>query len=83
MTPAAEPDSARATPPWLPLAGLAFLAIAASISGIANQYAQDDFAIIFRNATVHDLTHGLRFFAEPYWPKPFTPDLYRPLALLT
>ncbi len=67
----------------MPLAALVFLAIAASISGIANQFAQDDFAIIWKNKAVHDLGHGLRFFAEPYWPKPFTRDLYRPLALLS
>jgi hypothetical protein len=59
------------------------LAVAASISGIANQFAQDDFAIIWKNQAVHQLGHALRFFAEPYWPKPFTPDLYRPLALVS
>lgn len=83
MTQAAEPMTPRKYPDWLPLAALIFLAIAASISGISNQFAQDDFAIIWKNKAVHDLGHGLRFFAEPYWPKPFTPDLYRPLALLS
>jgi len=67
----------------VPFIGIIFLAIAASISGIANQFAQDDFAVIWKNPLVHDLSHSFRFFAEPYWPKPFTPDLYRPLALLS
>jgi hypothetical protein len=67
----------------MPLAGLVFLAIAASISGLTNQFAQDDGVLIWRNPLVHDLLHGFRFFAEPYWPKPFTQDLYRPLALLS
>ncbi len=83
MTHTAEPVSPRRYPRWVPPAGLICLAIAASISGIGNQFAQDDFAVIWKNPAVHDLMHGLRFFAEPYWPKPFTPDLYRPLALLT
>lgn len=78
-----ESGAARLARPGLLLAGLVFLAIAASISGISNQFAQDDFAVILKNPAVHDLAHGYRFFAEPYWPKPFAPDLYRPLALLT
>jgi hypothetical protein len=83
VTHAAEPVPPRRYPGWLAPAALVFLAVVASISGIANQFAQDDFAVIFKNAAVHDLGHFLRFFAEPYWPKPFTPDLYRPLALLS
>jgi protein O-mannosyl-transferase len=68
---------------WLPVAGLVGLAIAASISGIGNQFAQDDFPIIWKNPAVHDLWHSYRLFAQSYWPKPFTPDLYRPLAMLS
>jgi hypothetical protein len=68
---------------WLPVAGLVFLAVAASISGLLNQFAQDDFPIIWKNGAVHDLVHSYRFFAQPYWPKPFTPDLYRPLAVIS
>lgn len=83
MTDAAESVPPRDDRRWLPLAGLVFLAIAASISGITNQFAQDDFAVIWKNQAVHDLGHALRFFAEPYWPKPFAPDLYRPMALLS
>jgi protein O-mannosyl-transferase len=68
---------------WLAAAGLVFLAVAASISGLFNQFAQDDFPIIWKNPAVHDLWHSYRFFAQPYWPKPFTPDLYRPLAVIS
>jgi hypothetical protein len=60
-----------------------FLAFAASISGIGNQYAQDDFAIILKNEPVHHLWTSWQFFGKPYWPPPFVPDLYRPLALLS
>jgi hypothetical protein len=65
------------------VAGLIFLIVAASISGIGNQFAQDDFPIILKNPAVHDLLHSYQLFAQPYWPKPFTPDLYRPLAVLS
>src|SRR6188474_3966303 len=68
--------------PWMPAAGILGLALLASISGITNQFAQDDFGIILKNAAVHDLRHGLRFFGEPYWPAPLPPELYRPMALL-
>lgn len=68
---------------WLPAAGLVFLTVAASISGIFNQFAQDDFPIIWKNPVVHDLLHSYRLFAQPYWPPPFTPDLYRPLAVFS
>ena len=83
MTRHAILGTTRARPAWLPVAGLLFLAIAASISGLFNQWAQDDFPIIWKNPAVHDLLHSYRFFAQPYWPKPFTPDLYRPLAVLS
>ena len=72
--------------PWsqrgIPEALIVVLALAASLAGITNQFAQDDFGIILKNDAVHHLGHGLRFFAEPYWPPPLPPELYRPLALL-
>lgn len=83
MTHATDAGPLSRTGPWLPAVGIVCLALAASISGITNQFAQDDFAVILKNDAVHDLLHSPQFFAEPYWPKPFTPDLYRPLALLT
>ncbi len=73
----------RRYPSWLPLLGLVFLVLTASMSGISNQFAQDDFAIILKNAPVHDLLGSWRMFGKPYWPPPFVPDLYRPLALLS
>lgn len=65
---------------WLPAAGLVFVALAASISGIGNHWAQDDFPVIWKNPRMHDLGRSWRFFLEPYWPPPFSPDLYRPLS---
>jgi len=73
----------RRYPAWLPVAGLVFVAVAASISGLGNQFAQDDFPIIWKNPAIHDLGQSWKLFAQPYWPPPFTPDLYRPLAVLS
>jgi hypothetical protein len=73
----------RRFPSWLPFAGVVFLALAASISGLGNRFAQDDFALILRNPPVHNLWSSWQFFGKPYWPAPFVPDLYRPLALLS
>ena len=67
----------------MPAAGILALAVLASISGITNQFAQDDFAFILRNDAVHDLGRGPRFFLEPYVGPPRPPELYRPLALLS
>ncbi|MGH7560533.1 MAG: hypothetical protein ACRENB_05890, partial [Gemmatimonadales bacterium] len=66
--------------PWLPVAGVAFLALAASISGLGNQWSQDDFPLIWKNPAMHDLSGAWRFFLEPYWPEPFIQALYRPFA---
>lgn len=83
MTDPADTVPPRRLRPWLPVVGLVFLAIAASISGIGNQWAQDDMPLIWKNPVVHDLSNTLRYFTEPYWPAPFVRDLYRPLALLS
>jgi hypothetical protein len=63
---------------WPLLAGL--LALAASISGILNQYVQDDIPIIWKNPSIHSLDGIDALFTRPYWPPPFISALYRPLA---
>lgn len=69
--------------PWIWPVLIGLLAIVASIGGITNQFAQDDIAIIWKNPAMQDL-HGLgKFFITPYWPPPFVPALYRPLASVT
>jgi hypothetical protein len=59
------------------------LALASSASSLRNGWAQDDRPIIERNAAVHTLAHPGTFFTESYWPKPYPPALYRPLASLS
>jgi hypothetical protein len=62
---------------------IAILAIGASISGLLNQYAQDDIAIVLKNPRLHDLGGIARVFSEPYWPPPFIPALYRPFSSIS
>jgi tetratricopeptide (TPR) repeat protein len=73
------PKSAR----WPGFLAVAYVAVAASVTSVGNHWAQDDIAIVLRNGLVHDLSNAASYFAQPYWPPPFAPYLYRPLALLT
>lgn len=58
------------------------LSVAASISGITNRFAFDDFSIIVRNSRTHSLAHWWQLFAQSYWPQIFGGDLYRPVTML-
>ena len=59
------------------------LALASSVVSLRNGWAQDDRPIIERNEAVHTLAHPTTFFTESYWPKPYPPALYRPLASIS
>ena len=77
-----NPDDPRDRPwVWPLLVGV--LALAASISGILNQYAQDDIPIIWKNSWIHSLGGMGDLFVRPYWPPPFLEALYRPFASVT
>jgi hypothetical protein len=58
------------------------LAVAASISGITNGFAFDDFSIIVRNSRTHSLAHWWQLFAQSYWPQIYGGDLYRPVTMV-
>lgn len=57
------------------------LASAASISGITNGFAFDDFSIIVRNSRTHSLAHWWQLFGQSYWPQVYGGDLYRPVTM--
>lgn len=59
---------------------LVLLCLGSSLTNLNNQYAQDDMAVIQKNPVIHDLSTPWRFFTESYWPKPFAPEMYRPLT---
>jgi hypothetical protein len=59
---------------------LILLGLASTVTNLTNRFAQDDMPVVERNPIVHTLRSPLTFFTESYWPKPFPPALYRPLA---
>jgi tetratricopeptide (TPR) repeat protein len=61
---------------------IALLALAASITSIANGFAVDDRAVIELNTHVHSLSTWWRLFGEGYWPTSAQAGLYRPLTML-
>jgi len=61
--------------PGLLVAGLA---LAASVSGLANGFVYDDVPIILQNPVVHNLESVGRTWTTPYWPAGL---LYRPVTL--
>ena len=63
-------------------ASVVVLAVAASISGIANGFAFDDLPIIVENSRMHSLAHWWQLFAQGYWPPAIGGDLYRPVTML-
>jgi protein O-mannosyl-transferase len=66
---------------WGPAVALVVLALAATATGIHNQWALDDFPIILNNGQAHDLAHVWMRFGETYWPAAYTARLYRPLTM--
>ncbi len=60
--------------------GLIGLCLASSATSVKNHFSQDDMPVIERNPVIHSLTDPVSFFTQSYWPKPFPPALYRPLA---
>lgn len=65
---------------WLPAALLVVLVVAAMGIGLGNSFSQDDIPIVVHNPIMADA--GLAVFSQPYWPKGYSPDLYRPFATL-
>ena len=64
------------------LTGIALLAIGASVDSLPNIFVQDDIPVVLKNLDNHSLNEPWTAFTRPYWPKPFSPDLYRPLMSL-
>ncbi len=61
---------------------LIVVAVAASITTLANQFAYDDFPIIVSDERVHSLAAWWRLFGDTYWPPALGRALYRPVTLL-
>jgi len=60
---------------------IALVALAGSLPGIHNDFANDDVLVVQDNARVHDFGDAAKWFTASYWPPPYAQDLYRPLTL--
>src|SRR5262245_23110625 len=56
------------------------VALAACVAGLPNQFVVDDVSLIEQNDRAHTLETLYQAFGQPYWPPPFAPQLYRPIA---
>jgi len=64
---------------WLLTTAVALLAIGASAPSLPNVFVQDDIPVVLKNPDNHSISTPWTAFTRAYWPKPFSPDLYRPL----
>lgn len=72
----------RGTRDWIWLLVVAGVALAACGWGIRNQFVQDDLVLIAQNVRIHDLANWREILTSPFWPPPYSEDLYRPLSAL-
>jgi len=63
-------------------AAVALLALLCVIPGITNRFVYDDAGLIENNARIHDVANWGEILSSAYWPPPFVPQLYRPIASL-
>lgn len=68
---------------WLGPLIVAGVALASSVSGLRNHWAQDDTALVELDTRVHSLDSLPSFFTSSYWPPPAAPALYRPFSSTT
>ncbi|HEU4994257.1 MAG TPA: hypothetical protein VFT29_05530 [Gemmatimonadaceae bacterium] len=59
---------------------VAVVAIAACLTGIRNEFTQDDIAILRDSDVLHDFFRIGQIVSSPYWPPPYTSDQYRPVT---
>ncbi len=80
-----QPNAKRAEPvrsDWRALLAIIGVALCVSLPGLANNFAQDDLHLILGNERVHGLGDWRLLLSTPFWPPPFSQDLYRPLTSL-
>jgi hypothetical protein len=61
---------------------VALVAIAASITGLANDWAYDDGPMIHLNQRIHGLSNWRILLTTPFWPPPWHEEHYRPVTSL-
>ncbi len=59
---------------------VAFVALAASIVGVRNDFAYDDILVVLHDDRLVNVDRWGEFFTSAYWAPPHAPDLFRPVA---
>ena len=54
-----------------------------SVAGIGNGFVFDDVPQVVENVRIQGLSRVGEILTSPYWPPPYAPELYRPVASLT
>ncbi len=67
---------------YLPTSAVVALALLSSAVGVINDYTYDDRYVVLLNPLTHSLHRWWAVFAQPYWPRAWTGDGYRPLTIL-
>lgn len=58
------------------------VAVAVALAGLGNDLVQDDRVLLIQNSRMHSLGHWRELVGRPYWPPPWTEDLWRPVTSL-
>ncbi len=61
---------------------MAGVALLVCLTGLHNQFTQDDLPLIAQNQRLHALANWRAIVSSPFWPPPYSEDLYRPLTAL-
>lgn len=77
-----EVSAGQARAPWGWLALVVTVALAASVAGLGNGFVQDDMVLLAQDSRMHSLANWQTLLSAPYWPPPWTEDLWRPLTSL-
>lgn len=67
---------------WMPVATVALLALAATITSLGHEFTYDDRPMILENDRVHSLLNLPQLFLEKYWPARDGGEGYRPVMIL-
>lgn len=71
---------ARPASAWRDRAIVGGIAVAASIAGVTNGFVFDDVPQVVENVRIQGLDRIGEILGSAYWPPPYAPELYRPVA---
>ncbi len=82
MSRSSIPDNQSSNQLLIGVVAVAAVALAASLAGLRNEFAQDDVYLIQNNLRIHSLGNWREMLTSPFWPPPLNQELYRPFTSL-